>query len=159
MGFESKILSVKEAAELAGRSDTFIRSLVKSGYIKQTERGKYRADAVVSGMIDYYETKAQENSKDNAATAASDARTREIEARIAERASHLISTEDALSAMAEITQMFRAEFDGFTESVTRDPAMRQTLQNEVDGIFARLADKAEDAERALRTGRLDEHGF
>ncbi|KZY43092.1 hypothetical protein A3731_07870 [Roseovarius sp. HI0049] len=151
---EDRIVTTKEAAALIERSDTFIRGLVNSGYIAQHSRGKYKTGEVVAGVIAYYEDKVAEGRRDNTATAASEARTREIEARIAARASHLMPTEDALSVMAEITQMFETEFVGF-ENVTNNPEMRRTLQKEVDGIFTRLAAKAEQAGEALRTGDLD----
>jgi len=150
-----QLMTLPQAAALTQRSDKFIRNLVNAGYIAQHSRGKYLGVNVVRGVIAYYEDMLNEASKSAAASRATEARTREIELRTAERARRVIPIEDSLSVTSEIAQMARAEFAGLPARLTRDLEQRRAMEEAIDDIFVRLAGKVEERGKALRSGRVD----
>lgn len=146
-------LSVAQSAELFGRSTRWIKSLRSDGFIPTGPRQASLRD-VARGVVAYFEAKLKEGTRAEVANKASLARTREIELRTAERARKLIPVEDSLLAMSEIAQMVKAEFSGLPARVTRDRDLRRKMEEEIDGIFARLAEKVAQRGEDIRSGKV-----
>lgn len=142
-------ISVQQAAALMNRSVRWISNLVEAGHIQKEARGQYTVVAVVRGALSYYEDLLQKQQKTAAASRVTDARTREIELRIAERRRELIPQEDAKAVVLEFGAIVRAEFTALPARYTRDLAERRKLEQEVDGSFERIAAAAQRAEAAL----------
>ncbi|MCA1776056.1 MAG: hypothetical protein LC676_10735 [Loktanella sp.] len=148
-------LTLPQAAALVQKSDMWIRGLVRDGFIHQEKRGEYMPVNLIRGVIAYYESKLTEATKSATATKATEARTREIELRTAERARKLIPVEDSLMITSEIAQSARAEFAGLPARLTRDLETRRAMEAAIDEIFQRLAQKIGERGEALRTGSVD----
>lgn len=159
---------MKNAAETQGDAISFdvagrllmigpdrIRQLVKAGYIQKVKPGFTTIVSAVQGYIRFLKDEDRKNTQKGAAGKATEARTREIELRIAERKRDLIPQEDARAAIAQITATMRAEFTGLPARWTRDMAERRRLEQEVDASFERIADALESAKAALATGGDD----
>ncbi len=156
MSEPSGLLPIGQAARLLLISDERIRQLQKQGYIPRApKRGLVPLVGAVQGYLRYLKDEERQSSKSAAASRVTDARTREIELRIAERQRDLIPQEDARAVIGEMAAMVKAEFVGLPARVTRDLDLRRTLEQEVDASFARLAASAERARSALATGGLD----
>ncbi len=152
----SGLIPIGQAARLLLISDERIRQLQKQGYIPRApKRGVVPLVGAVQGYLRYLKDEERQSSKSAAASRVTDARTREIELRIAERQRDLIPQEDARAVIGEMAAMVKAEFVGLPARVTRDLDLRRTLEQEVDASFARLAASAERARSALATGGLD----
>ena len=152
----SGLIAIGQAARLLMISDERVRQLQKQGYIPRVpKRGVVPLVGAVQGYLRYLKDEERQTSKSAAASRVTDARTREIELRIAERQRDLIPQEDARAVIGEMAAMLKAEFVGLPARVTRDLDLRRTLEQEVDASFARLAASAERARSALVTGGLD----
>ena len=151
----SGLIAIGQAARLLMISDERVRQLQKQGYIPRApKRGVVPLVGAVQGYLRYLKDEERQSSKSAAASRVTDARTREIELRIAERQRDLIPQEDARAVIGEMAAMLKAEFVGLPARVTRDLDLRRTLEQEVDDSFARLAASAERARSALVTGGL-----
>lgn len=147
--------SVSEAAELTGRSVQWIYQLAKAGHIAKEGRGRYPISGLLKGVIAYYEQLLEKASQSAAASKATDARTREIELRIAERRRELIAADEARAVIMEFGAMVRAEFGALPARFTRDMDERRKLEQEVHGSFERIAAAAERAATALAAPERD----
>lgn len=148
----SQTMSVREAAALINRSTRFVQKLVEEGHVTRTQAGLYDLVTLVRGMVTYFEALLEKNTKAAIASKATEARTKEIELRIAERCRELIPLDDAKSEVARIVSDVRAEIVGLGARVTRDLELRRQIDQETDGILARLADRSQAAGLALETG-------
>lgn len=156
MSEPSGLIAIGQAARLLMISDERVRQLQKQGYIPRVpKRGVVPLVGAVQGYLRYLKDEERQTSKSAAASRVTDARTREIELRIAERQRDLIPQEDARAVIGEMAAMLKAEFVGLPARVTRDLDLRRMLEQEVDASFARLAASAERARSALVTGGFD----
>lgn len=143
------VWTVSQAALLFDRTPRWVQNLVSSGFIDKSDRGRYPSSAVCRGVVGYYEAQLQKTSKAGAALRATEARTREIELRIAERKRDLIPMEDAKAEVAAVVSEVRAEIVGMGARITRDLELRRQIDGEADGILQRLAERAEKTCEAL----------
>ncbi len=148
-------VTVKRAAQLFGRTSRWLQTLAAAAYIAKPERGRYSLAAVCKGVADYYDAQLDKASKSAVATKATDARTREIELRIAERRRELIPVEEAKAVVMEFGALVRAEFGALPARFTRDMDERRRLEQEVHGSFERIAAAAERAAIALAAPERD----
>jgi restriction endonuclease Mrr len=142
-------ITVTQAAALLNRTPRWVQNLVAAGFIQKSKRGSYSVVEVVRGAVAYYEDQLERTNKSAAASRATDARTREIELRIAERRRELIPVEEAKAVVMEYAQIVRAELSGLPARFTRDVAERRKLEQELDGSFGRIAAACERAAAAV----------
>jgi hypothetical protein len=145
------VLSSLEAANLILLSRVRLHELVKAGWIKQLAPNRFDTTEVVQGYIRFLRDEERRGSKTATLSAVQTARAREIEMRIAREEHTLIALDEALDVLDEIIGGMKAEFDGLAASITRDPALRTTIEVKVDEIYRRHADGLEQKARALRT--------
>ncbi|MBN9022206.1 MAG: hypothetical protein J0H08_08965, partial [Rhizobiales bacterium] len=67
----------------------------------------------------------------------------------------LIPLEDALADMAEFAAAVRSELAGLPARLTRIMDERHRIETEVDGVLARLSERAAEKAAALGSGRGD----
>ena len=152
---KGQTITLQQAATLLNRSVSWVQKLVTDGYIVRAGTNQYSVVAIVRALMAYYDDLLENTNKAAAASRATDARTREIELRIAERRRDLIPQEDARAVGREMAAMIKAEFSGLPARFTRDLAERRRLEQEIDGSFDRLAAAARHAGTALETGGID----
>jgi phage terminase Nu1 subunit (DNA packaging protein) len=152
---KGQTITMAQAATLLNRSTSWVQKLVTEGYIVKVGTNQYSVVAIVRGILAYYDDLLEKSNKAAAASRATDARTREIELRIAERRRDLIPQEDARAVVGEMAAMVKAEFSGLPARYTRDMAERRRLEQEIDGSFERIAAAARAAGAALATGSVD----
>ena len=142
-------LTLADAAQLFGRTSRWLSGLTTAGFIARPGRNGYTLSAICRGVVGYFEAQRERNSKAAAANRATEARTREIELRIAERKRELIPVDEARAVVSEMAAMVRAEFAGLPAKFTRDIDERRRLEQEIDGSFERLAAAAGRASASL----------
>lgn len=156
---EEILLSGREVAALAGRTDRWVRSMAQGGHFEKDGRGRYRLDSVVRGLISHYEAIIEKGSKSAASSRVTDARTREIELRIAQQERTLIPVEDAEMALSQFAGVVNAELSGLPARMGRDMAVRRKAEAEVHGSRERISAALDRLSEAARSGRdLDEAG-
>ena len=148
-------ISVNQAATLLNRSVRWVQNLVQNGYVVRSKAGQYSVVDVVRGALAHYENLLEKSNKAAAATRVTDARTREIEMRIAERQRELIPLEDAKAVIAQFAAQVRAELTGLPSRLTRDLEQRRKLEQEVDASLRRLSAQANASAVTLATGGSD----
>jgi hypothetical protein len=149
------VLGRPQAAALTGRSPQWVDALVDGGFVEMDGRNQYAVGKLVRGIIAYYDDLKSKSTKAAAANAATLARTREIELRIAERLRELIPVEDAKQVVMEMAALIKAEFVGLPARYTRDMDERRRLEQEIDGSFERIAAARDRNVRALESGEFD----
>lgn len=152
---KGQTITVAQAAALLNRSPRWVQNLAKDGFISKASAGRYTVVEVVRGALAYYENLLEKTNKTAAASRATDARTREIELRIAERRGQLMPIEDFRQAIAVISAAMKAELVGFPARVTRDLTERKKLEAELDATFDRIAASLERSAGAVAAGRFD----
>lgn len=131
--------------EILGLTSRRITQLAADGAIKRSTRGKYPVAAAITAYLTLQSTPSAARER------LMEARARSIELQNAEREHKLIDTEEAISACDEIVGIFRAELDGLPARLTRDLDERKIVQEAVDAIGHRAADRLEQRAAELRT--------
>lgn len=152
-------LGVTEIAAMTGRTVRWVQNLAKDQGIEKDGRGKYRLASVLAGLVSHYESILEKGSKSAASSRVTDARTREIELRIAQQERSLIPYEDADLAMSQFAGVVNAELSSMPARLGRDMAVRRKAEAEVHGTRQRISAALVRLSEAARTGRdLDEAG-
>ncbi|WP_157057413.1 hypothetical protein [Loktanella sp. 3ANDIMAR09] len=148
-------MTLKEAATMVGKSTRWVQLRVTEGYLQKTDRGRYVISDFVQGVVAYYEGLAEKSNQKAAATRSSDARTREIELRIAERERRLIPIEDASAVVADLAGLVLAELTGLPARITRDLDQRKEIEKATDDLVRRIKERASQRADALRSSGVD----
>lgn len=152
-------ITVAQATQLLMISDERLRQLAKMEYFKRAVKGRYNLVAVVQGYIKFLKDDERRTSKSATASRMQDAKTAEIEMRLAERRRELIPLDDAQAAIDVIVGKVRAEFSGLPARVTRDMTLRRSLEVETDASLNRIADAIDaSAEYFEKGGELPTGG-
>ena len=156
MAEPSGLVPIGQAARLLMISEERIRQLQKQGYVARSDkRGVVQLVGAVQGYLRYLKDDERRSAKSAADSRVRDARALEIELRIAERSRDLIPLEDALADMAEFAAAVRSELAGLPARLTRIMDERHRIETEVDGVLARLSERAAEKAAALGAGRGD----
>jgi hypothetical protein len=135
---QSGMMSLHQAGQLLMVSDHWVRDLSKKGYIPKPEKGMVPLVATVQGYIRWLKDEERRASKTAAASDLQRTRAREIELRIAREEGNLIEAEDAEAAFADILGQWRSELDGLSRAVTRNLAMRESIDTYIAGMVERV---------------------
>jgi hypothetical protein len=149
---QAQHLTLAQAAALVGRSERWISQLRERGYIATPAPGQYPIVSVLRGAMAYFEDQIARQADTARQTAATDARTREIELRIKRKAANLIPLSCVEAEFADWLPAFRAEMAGVPKRASGDPEKQERLACEIEAIMARMQDKAQAAIRRLQTG-------
>lgn len=149
------VLTLKQAATLVGKSERWVQLRAQEGFFESRKRGEYPLLSFVRGVVAYHDALLEKGNKAAAANRATEARTREIELRTAERARRVIPIEDAEAVISEVAAMVNAELAGLPARVTRDLALRREIEAEAGRALDRLRDRASRAIEALSAGQVD----
>lgn len=151
-----RLMTVRELAELCGRSTRWLQSLRAAGFLKP-ESGGYRLGPALAGIGRYFEARA---TRPRPEVAAVEARTREIELRIAQRRADLIPTADTIAVLTEMGEMVRAEFPTLADRVfPDDPERREALAGHIRESLDRIERARLHAIRNLRGENLSGDGM
>jgi hypothetical protein len=156
---QAGFITVGVAARLLMISEVRVRRLVDLGHIKRAKKGQYQLVDVVQGYIRFLKDEERRTSKTATASRMQDAKTAEIELRLAEKRRELIPVEDASAVIDIIVGKVRSEFSGLPARVTRDMDLRRRLEDETNASLNRLAAAVTaSAEFFEKGGELPEDG-
>lgn len=139
-------------ATLLGITTERIRQLQHTGDMPRCpQRGMISLVGGVQGYVAFLKKgAASETNKSNAEQRVRDARAREIEVRTAERENRLIDTAEAIGTMDEVLGAFLSELAGLPARVSRDRAVRDKVETEINGIRERASRRFSERASALQ---------
>lgn len=146
------LIDTKLAAQLLMVTERRVQQLASEGWIKKSSRGQWDLIDVVQGYIKFLKDDSDRNARSHAAARASEARTNEINLKIAQRTRELVPLADYNIAQDFLITGMRAELAGLPARVTRDLNARRDIETELNASINRLADRAERAGTALEEG-------
>ena len=144
------LLTTAQAGNLLELTPARIGQLIKSGFIEKRGRDQVPLVSAVRGYIRFLKDEERKSSSTASATRIQDARCREIELRIAERESRLVDIVEHQDLFAETFGIVKAGLAGVPARVTRDAAIRQKIEMEIDDVLRRAADCFEHGTADLR---------
>ena len=145
-------ISLEVAGRLLMISAERVRQLVKSGFIDRHRPGYTTIPSAVQGYIKFLKEAASEKTQNASASRVQDARAREVELRIAREQRDLIPQDEALLAMSLLCGKVSEEFAGLPARITRDVAVRKTVEAEIHGAQTRIATALEKLSGFARAG-------
>jgi hypothetical protein len=150
------LINTEEAGKLIMKIPDRVRQLAKAGWIAQegtpSDR-RYRLLDVVQGYIRFRDDEDRRTTKIAAHSRITDARSREVELKNAQREGRLIDLEEVLAVIEEIIGMLRSQLSGLPARVTRDLQFRRTIETAVNDILDSIADLAAERAKALGSRR------
>lgn len=152
-GAQGDLITLDVAGRLLMIGVERVRQLVKAGYIQRPKPGYTTIVSAVQGYIRFLKDEDRKSTKTAAASRATEARTAEIELRIAERKRDLIPQEEANMAMDLLVGVVVAELSGLPARLTRDVGMRRKYEAEFNAAKARIAKAIADSKVVTSTGR------
>lgn len=155
MATKTRTLSLSQAAALAGRSERFIGKLREKGYVQTVEHGKYPLVGLCRGLVAYLDEQVARQAEAARQTAATDARTREIELRIIRKSANLIGRADVEDELDDWHEAIVAEMGGLADIEFDDPLAKAVWQEEIAASLARVQELTAQAKRSLANGSGD----
>jgi hypothetical protein len=133
-----------------------VRQLAKAGWIAQegpARDRRYRLLDVVQGYIRFRDDEDRRANKSAAHSRITDARTREVELKNAQREGRLIELDEAIDVVEAVIGLLRSQLSGLPARVTRDLHLRYTIETTVHDILDTIADLAAERSKALGARR------
>lgn len=147
------VATVQHVAAVLGLTPMRIRQLADEGIVPKAGRNQYPLDRAVQGYVKWrLETIAGKNADSSPENRVRDARTREIELRIAERENRLIDIDEHNAVVDELVGLFLAGLESLPARATRDITQRRQIEASCDGLRREIADRAAKRGRELRQG-------
>ena len=137
--------------DILGLTARRVTQLVAEGVIPRTGRGKYPIAKAIAGYLKWLQDAKQRTAPSAARERLIEARARSIELQNEEREHKLIDADEAIGALDEIVGIFRSEMDGLPARLTRDLDERKIVEDAVNAIGNRAADKLAQRAAELRT--------
>ena len=136
------VLSTAAVSGLLMLTRQRLYQLEADGQIKRSAPDVWRTEDVVQGYIRFLRDHSRVNrsASDNRLR---EARAIEVEVRTAERLGKFVAVEEFDAMIDLIVGVFRTELSGLPARITRDLALRRSIEREIHGLLERVADTAE----------------
>lgn len=143
---------IDDFAKLIGVTPRTIRNYVAEGTVTSGGRGKVRLNPSIRDLIAAARVARPDSQLDRARARALDARTRAAEQRIAREDRTLISMDDALAAIEEVTATFVVAVESLPARLTRNLQIRTELEDIVFKVREEVAEKIGKRANNLQNG-------
>lgn len=150
------LINTEQAARLLMKSAERVRQLAKEGWITQAgsaQDRRYRLLDVVQGYIRFRDDEDRRTNKSAAHSRITDARSREVELKNAQREGRLIELDEAVAVIEAVIGLLRSLLSGLAARVTRDLSLRRTIETAVNDILNNISDLAAQRAKALGARR------
>ena len=144
--------TTQELSALLGISGMRIRQLSAEGWFKPAGKNRWNRDEVVTGYIKFLRAEDRRSTRSVGENRIRDAKAREIEMRLAERARELIAIEEAETALDTIVGLVRIEMGGVPARCTRDLILRRAIEKAINDGLSRIVARLANEVSALRKG-------
>jgi hypothetical protein len=139
-----ELITLEQASEIIGISSQWLRELGKRGYVPTPVKGKVASDKIIQAYLKWLQNSSQTR-ENTAASKLQNLRAREIELRIDQKLSELVSIEDFSKSIEIIYKIIHSEMINLPSRATNDIALKQTIKTELDEIFKRTRKRIEEA--------------
>lgn len=149
-------VSVRDLAKVLGVTERWVQQLEKQGVLVKVRRGQYNLAAAVQSYIAFkVESEVaravpEETSPGERVKAE---RARKLKLENDEKELRLVQTPDAIAALDAIVGPLMTDLAGVPARVTDDVAMRRQIEDAIESVRRRLADRFEKAGADLLAGR------
>lgn len=130
-----------------------VGQLEAEGVFSKSVGGGFALDKCRTAYIRWLKDENRRGSKASGASVFQQARTREIEQRMAREDGKLVPIEAVNAAIDQIVGTFRSELSGVAAASTRDLELRQTIDGNLNAAIERCREGLSSAEIDLRAGR------
>ena len=130
-----------------------VGQLEAESVFKRLDNGRYDLTACRIAYIRWLKDENRRGSKAAGASRVQDARTREIERRMAREDGQLVEADDVQALVIEIVGGFVSELHGVPAGASRDPAVRSAIEEVLNGAIDRCRARFEKLGADLRSGR------
>lgn len=153
--FQAVTATTAQLAAAFGVTKQRVGQVVAEGWFKPMDgkRGVFNWADAMNGYVRMLKDEGRRTSKGAAESRVRDARTADLEQRMAIRSRELIRFEEAEAALETIVGLVRTEFGGLPARVTRDLTLRREIQNAIDAALARIAKQLATESTTLATGK------
>ncbi|MES0053421.1 hypothetical protein NKJ66_07325 [Mesorhizobium sp. M0078] len=145
----ANLIDTRTAAALLEITPRWLQKLARDGWIKPAGRGQWPLATTIQGYIVFLQSRIQERP---AGAALHDARAKEIEQRLARQDRSLVTMDEALASISEITNDMVSSVEGLPRKITKDPRERERITAICSAEAARLKMSFAASKAALKTG-------
>lgn len=138
----NELITLEQASEIIGISSQWLRELGKRGYVPTAVKGKVATDKIIQAYLKWLQNSSQTR-ENTAASKLHNLRAQEIELRIDQRLSELVSIEDFSKSIEIIYKILDSEIVNLPSAVTNDMVHRQAVKYELDEILKRTRERIE----------------
>lgn len=139
-------------ASFLGVSLERVRQLAEEGVIPREGKGKFPLRPCILAYCTWTRDEGRKANKSAASSRVQDRRSRLLDIQIAREEHRLIETDEALAVVDEIVATFKSELQGLPTRVTKDVALRSSIEHEIDRICDTAANLLAERGDALREG-------
>ena len=139
-------------ARLLGFSRQNLEKIAAAGWVKPRAPNCWPIIENFQGVLKFARDEKRRSTKSASDSRVATARAREIELRTAKRAGELCETEEAFAVVDEIFGGLRSDLSGLPARVTRDLEIRRAVENGVNDVLNKAADRLQARAKALRAG-------
>ncbi|TAA54622.1 hypothetical protein [Shinella sp. JR1-6] len=147
-----QMVNQTEMAKILDISTRFLRQLQVDGVL-QPEKGKFRVGSTVRAYADFLKQGSEKRSGSSSMDELRAEKALDIRLNRARKDREIISLDEALSAIDEVTGLYVSSLSGLPAQITGVPRERQRLDEIFDRERLRIRDRLAKKRQALLEGR------
>lgn len=144
------LVSLAEICRVTGLGARRLQQYAAEGAVPRAANGKYPLAGSVQGILRALKSSRTATSE---ARRILEAKARALELRNAETENRLVEMDMVLAVEAEILSIFRSELGGLAAASTRDLAIREQIEANLNGALDRCRSRFDAAAGDMRAGR------
>lgn len=150
-----ELVNTKQMAEFLGISQVWLNKLVMDGVISKASRYEYDLKAATHQFIAFREEHVKKRLGDKGSTSdrMREAKVAEIARRMAREDREIITMDEAMQVVDEVTGIFISTLSSLPARVTSVVRERQRIEAICDEERQRMADRFSEKRAALRSGQ------
>jgi hypothetical protein len=125
-------ITLAQAGKILSISDQWLRELGKRGFIPAPVNGMVSMDKAIQGYLKWLKASNSQAGKNDTASKLQHLRAQEIEIRISQRLSELISTEDFSKSVEIVYTILYSEIINLPSLATNDFGNKEIIKAELD---------------------------
>lgn len=149
------VMSTEGMADFLGLTTRRLTAMVSEGIVPAMGRGRFDLKAVSQAYTAFLKEGARERSGTTSMDILREKKAQEIDMNMAKKDRQLISLEEAMGTLDEVSGDFLALLSGLPAQITRTVRERQRIEAIIDESKQRFADRYAKKASALRTGGED----
>jgi hypothetical protein len=146
-------IGLAESADLIGKSETHVLSLVSAGVLKRVGRGRYRPKDVARAALAFRESEDRRSSQTAESARFQLAKAKRVELLNGKLENQLLEINDVDDMITEIVGTVASRLRGVAAGSTRDLSVREEVQKHIDDALQQMHDRFKKVSSDLEAGR------